>query len=48
MMSGRYEESQKLLEKVRRAWSENPTANKDRLADLARTRAEIELASADA
>jgi eukaryotic-like serine/threonine-protein kinase len=45
MMTGRYEESQKLLGKVHRAWSENPTANKDRLADLARTRAEIELAN---
>ena len=37
MLSGRYDESLKLLEEVRRAWSENPTANKDRLADLART-----------
>ena len=44
MLSGRYDESLKLLEEVRRAWSENPTANKDRLADLARTHAEIELA----
>ncbi len=44
MISGRYDESLKLLEEVRRAWSENPTANKDRLADLTRTRAEIELA----
>jgi hypothetical protein len=45
MMVGRFEESQKLLGKVHRAWSENPTANKDRLGDLARTRAEIELAN---
>ena len=45
MMTGKYEESQKLLGKVHRAWSENPTANKDRLGDLARTRAEIELAN---
>jgi eukaryotic-like serine/threonine-protein kinase len=44
MLSGRYEESLNLLEEVRRDWSENPTANKDRLADLTRTRAEIELA----
>jgi serine/threonine protein kinase/tetratricopeptide (TPR) repeat protein len=44
MISGRYDESQKLLDDVRRAWSENPTANKDRLADLMRTRAEIALA----
>ena len=42
MLSGRYDESLKLLEEVRRAWSENPTANKDRLADLTRTRAEID------
>jgi eukaryotic-like serine/threonine-protein kinase len=44
MLARRYEESQKLLEKVHAAWSENATANKDRLGDLARTRAEIELA----
>ncbi len=44
MLAGRYEESQKLLEKVHRAWSENATANQDRLGDLARTRAEIALA----
>jgi tetratricopeptide (TPR) repeat protein len=44
MLAGRYQESQKLLEKVHRAWSANATANKDRLGDLARTRAEIELA----
>jgi eukaryotic-like serine/threonine-protein kinase len=44
MLSGRYDEALKLLDEVRSAWSENPTANKDRLADLERTRAEIELA----
>ena len=44
MLSDKYDESMKLLEEVRSAWSENPTANKDRLADLARTHAEIELA----
>lgn len=44
MLTGRYDESLKLLEDVHRAWSENATANKVRLADLARTRAEIELA----
>jgi serine/threonine-protein kinase len=44
MLAGSYDESQKLLEQVRDAWSKNPTPNKDRLADLARTRAEIELA----
>jgi len=44
MLVGRYDESQKLLDEVHAAWSANPTANKDRLGDLARTRAEIELA----
>jgi serine/threonine-protein kinase len=44
MMTGRYEESLNLLAEVERAWSGNATANKDRLGDLARTRAEIELA----
>jgi serine/threonine-protein kinase len=44
MLAGRYQESQKLLDEVHRAWSANATANKDRLGDLARTRAEIELA----
>jgi tetratricopeptide (TPR) repeat protein len=43
MLAGRYKESQKLLDEVHRAWSANATANKDRLGDLARTRAEIEL-----
>jgi eukaryotic-like serine/threonine-protein kinase len=43
MLSGRYDESLDRLEQVRRAWSENATANKDRLADLTRTQAEIEL-----
>jgi serine/threonine-protein kinase len=42
-LAGQYDEAQQLLESVRRAWSENPTANKDRLADLARTLAEIDL-----
>jgi serine/threonine-protein kinase len=44
MLAGRYDESLQLLEKVHREWSKNATANKDRLADLARTRAEIALA----
>ncbi len=44
MLSGKYEEALKLLEEVHRAWNQNPTANKDRLADLARTLAEIDLA----
>ena len=44
MLSGQYDEALQLLEEVRRAWSQNPTANKDRLADHARTLAEIDLA----
>jgi eukaryotic-like serine/threonine-protein kinase len=44
MLTGRYDESLSLLAEVERAWNANATANKDRLADLARTRAEIELA----
>jgi eukaryotic-like serine/threonine-protein kinase len=44
MLTGRYDESLSLLEQVERAWSANATANKDRLGDLARTRAELELA----
>jgi eukaryotic-like serine/threonine-protein kinase len=43
MLAGRYQDSQQLLDKVESAWRQNPTANKDRLADLTRTRAEIEL-----
>jgi eukaryotic-like serine/threonine-protein kinase len=45
MLAGRYDESLRLLDQVHRAWSENPTANKDRLGELTRTRAEIELAN---
>ncbi|HJY42553.1 MAG TPA: tetratricopeptide repeat protein, partial [Steroidobacteraceae bacterium] len=44
MLTGNHDESLQLLDEVRRAWIQNPTANKDRLADLARTLAEIELA----
>jgi tetratricopeptide (TPR) repeat protein len=44
MLTGRYDESQQLLEQVDRSWSENATANQNRLGDLARTRAELELA----
>jgi eukaryotic-like serine/threonine-protein kinase len=44
MLAGRYEESLQLLDQVARAWNQNAQANKDRLADLMRTRAEIELA----
>jgi serine/threonine-protein kinase len=44
MLAGKYDESLQLLAEVRSVWVENPTANKDRLADLARTLAEIDLA----
>ncbi len=44
MLTGNHDESLQLLDEVRRAWIQNPTANKDRLADLARTLAEIDLA----
>jgi ATP/maltotriose-dependent transcriptional regulator MalT len=44
MLERRYDEAQQLLDNVHRAWSENPQANNDRLGDVARTRAEIELA----
>jgi eukaryotic-like serine/threonine-protein kinase len=44
MLSGRHEEALDQLETVRRAWNLNATANKDRLADLTRTLAELELA----
>ncbi|HKQ12911.1 MAG TPA: serine/threonine-protein kinase [Steroidobacteraceae bacterium] len=44
MLTGRYDESLQLLDGVERTWRGNATANKDRLGDLARTRAEIALA----
>lgn len=44
MLSGKREQSLKKLAEIRDAWSQNATANKDRLADLSRTLAEIELA----
>jgi eukaryotic-like serine/threonine-protein kinase len=43
MLAGNPERSLKLLAEVREAWLKNATANQDRLADLSRTRAEIEL-----
>ncbi len=43
MLDGKNDESLKMLAEVRGAWSQNATANKDRLADLSRTLAEIEL-----
>jgi eukaryotic-like serine/threonine-protein kinase len=44
MLAGNHDESLKLLDEVRRAWAQNPTVHKDRLADLQRTLAEIDLA----
>jgi serine/threonine protein kinase/tetratricopeptide (TPR) repeat protein len=44
MLAGKYDESLRLLNEVRRAWSQNATANRDRLAELTRTLAEIDLA----
>jgi non-specific serine/threonine protein kinase/serine/threonine-protein kinase len=43
MLANRPEEARPLLEEVRAAWSANATANRDRLADLYRTQAEIDL-----
>jgi len=44
MLSGKFEPARMHLEMVRQAWSANRTANRDRLADLARTHAELEAA----
>lgn len=43
VLAGRPDEARPLLEEVRSAWSANATANRDRLADLYRTQAEIDL-----
>jgi tetratricopeptide (TPR) repeat protein len=43
MLAGRADEARPLLDQVRAAWTANATANRDRLADLYRTEAEIEL-----
>ena len=43
VLAGRTEEAAPLLDEVRTAWSSNATANRDRLADLYRTQAEIHL-----
>jgi tetratricopeptide (TPR) repeat protein len=43
MLANRPDEARPLLEEVRAAWSANATANRDRLADLYRTQAEIDL-----
>jgi len=43
MLAGRYDEARSLLDRARAVWSANATGNRDRLADLYRTEAEIEL-----
>ncbi len=43
MLAGRLDEARPLLEEARTAWSANATANRDRLADLYRTQAELDL-----
>ena len=43
MLSGKHEAARVRLEEVRRAWGANAVANHDRLADLERTLAELEL-----
>jgi non-specific serine/threonine protein kinase/serine/threonine-protein kinase len=43
MLAGRPDEARPLLDEVRTAWGANAKANRDRLGDLYRTQAEIEL-----
>jgi eukaryotic-like serine/threonine-protein kinase len=43
MLEGRGNEAQPLLDEVRAAWTANAMANRDRLADLYRTQAEVDL-----
>ncbi|HKU13001.1 MAG TPA: protein kinase [Steroidobacteraceae bacterium] len=43
VLARRPDEARPLLDSVRTAWSTNATANRDRLADLYRTQAEVEL-----
>jgi len=43
VLAGRVDEARPLLDEVRTAWSANAMGNRDRLADLYRTQAEIEL-----
>jgi tetratricopeptide (TPR) repeat protein len=42
MLAGRFDEARPLLNEVRTAWSANATGNRDRLADLYRTQAEMQ------
>lgn len=44
MLSGQLDQAQQFLEEAERTWSANETANRERLADLTRTLAELELA----
>jgi tetratricopeptide (TPR) repeat protein len=43
MLAARFDEARAQLDEVRAAWSANTTANRDRLADLLRTQAELDL-----
>jgi len=43
MLAGRYDQARPMLDTVRTAWNTNATGNRDRLADLYRTQAEIDL-----
>ncbi len=42
MLAGRFDEARALLDNVHTAWSANATSNRDRLADLYRTQAELQ------
>jgi len=42
MLAGRFDEAKALLDSVHTAWSANATGNRDRLADLYRTQAELQ------
>jgi tetratricopeptide (TPR) repeat protein len=44
MLAGKLDRAQNYLDEAERIWSANEVANRDRLADLSRTLAEIELA----
>jgi eukaryotic-like serine/threonine-protein kinase len=47
MLAGKFAEARPLLDTVRSTWSANATGNRDRLADLYRTQAEMELLQGD-
>ena len=42
MLAGRFDDARALLDEVHTAWSANATGNRDRLADLYRTQAELQ------